>query len=85
MDMLEFIQSEHIEAERRGKTADDWADKGPTSRHALHRTSPKGEDFIGTCRNCGTENLTIQDFATQECPNQRGATEADNVLDALSD
>lgn len=26
--------------------------------HALERTSPKGEPFVGTCLKCGIQNLT---------------------------
>lgn len=50
--------------------------------HALERTSPKGEKFIGTCRLCGATGLLMGD-ARKPCPNPRGVTEDQAVLDAI--
>lgn len=35
------------------------ADVGTLNGHALERTSPKGERFLGKCIYCGRENLAI--------------------------
>lgn len=35
--------------------------------HALTRTSPKGQKFIGRCIKCGQENLPIA-AALSDCP-----------------
>jgi hypothetical protein len=51
-------------------------------QHALHRTSPKGGPFIGTCANCGTPNLTLSQ-SREECPNQRGMTQEETLLEAI--
>ena len=53
-----------------------------STKHSMRRTSPKGERFVGTCVLCGQENLTIADMAF-ECPNQRGLTQDEAVLDAM--
>jgi hypothetical protein len=51
-------------------------------KHSLRRTSPKGQDFIGTCVNCGTPNLTFA-AVREECPNQRGVTQDEAVIEAI--
>lgn len=53
--------------------------------HALERTSLKGpgSKFIGTCRLCGTPNLPIS-AALQECPNQRGLTQDEALIEAIT-
>ncbi len=51
------------------------------NRHSLHRTSPFGEKFIGNCRLCGERGLEIDDIS--ECPNIRGLTNEENLLEAL--
>lgn len=52
--------------------------------HSLRRTSPKGpgQSFIGTCVLCGTPNLKAAD-AMKECPNQRGVTNDEALIDAI--
>lgn len=52
--------------------------------HSIERTSPKGpgQKFIGTCVLCGTPNLTMAD-ALKECPNQRGLTQEQAVVEAI--
>lgn len=52
--------------------------------HAIERTSPKGpgQKFIGTCRLCGTPNLPAS-AALQECPNQRGLTADEALIEAI--
>lgn len=57
-----------------------------TSRHhAVNRTSPKGTAFIGTCSQCGQAGLTLAQTMTTECPNQRGLTEAEAVLEVIEE
>lgn len=52
--------------------------------HAIERTSPKGpgSKFIGTCRLCGTPNLPA-DAALLECPNQRGLTADEALIETI--
>lgn len=52
-------------------------------KHLLNRTSPKGQPFIGTCALCGTANLTLKDFANDECANQRRLTQDEAVVEAI--
>ena len=54
------------------------------NRHSIERTSPKGEGykFIGTCRLCGTPNLTFANM-DDECPNQRGLTADEALIEAI--
>lgn len=53
--------------------------------HAIERTSPKGpgQKFIGTCRLCGTPNLPAS-AALEECPNQRGLTQDEALIEAIA-
>ena len=51
--------------------------------HAVHRTSPKGGPFIGRCVNCGAEELQAS-AALEECPNTRGATNEQSLLEAIT-
>lgn len=50
--------------------------------HALVRTSPKGTPFLGTCMNCGRKDMPMR-ATFEECDNPRGATQEQNLLDAL--
>ncbi len=52
--------------------------------HAIERTSPKGpgSPFIGTCRLCGTPGLRAEQV-WEECPNQRGLTQDEAVIEAI--
>lgn len=54
----------------------------PSRQHALHRTSPKGGPFIGTCSQCGKQGLTL-DSMGEECENPRGLTQEESLLDAI--
>jgi hypothetical protein len=56
-------------------------------RHPLvNRTSPKGPGhlFLGICAACGMTGITFERLATDECPNQRGMTSEDAILEALT-
>lgn len=50
--------------------------------YALHRTSPKGEGFVGTCSQCSQTGLTLANMG-EPCLNQRGLTEGEALLEAL--
>ena len=54
-------------------------------KHALTRTSPKGagQTFIGTCTQCGEQNLPAS-AVQQDCPNVRGLSEEDALIEVLS-
>lgn len=54
----------------------------PAKGHSLVRTSPMGEKFIGTCPQCGMKGLTFADLG-DECPNQRGVSCEDVLLEVL--
>lgn len=62
---------------------DDYMDGAWTMRHSIQRTSPKGQDFVGTCTLCGTANLTMANIH-DECPNQRGLTNEEAVIEAVT-
>ena len=47
--------------------------------HAVARTSPYGESFIGTCINCGQEGLDLA-ASLDECPNHAGRSDDESVL-----
>ena len=53
--------------------------------HTIHRSSPKGKGmkFIGTCTQCGEVGLTIAD-ANKYCPNQRGLSHAEALMNAIN-
>lgn len=57
-------------------------DEIPTRRHAIERTSPKGERFIGTCWQCGRTGLTMAD-AFEACENIAHLTETESLLMAV--
>lgn len=51
-------------------------------RHPLiNRTSPKGQDFLGTCAACGKTNLRRLDDG--ECANPRGMSQEEALLEAI--
>lgn len=52
--------------------------------HAVKRTSPYGEEFIGTCMSCGLKDLPAS-AAQQECNNLLNHTFKDQLLQALED
>lgn len=51
--------------------------------HALRRTSPKGEKFVGVCTQCGTADLTLANM-NDPCPNQRGVTVGEAIAEAVN-
>ena len=53
-------------------------------KHSLERTSPKGKDqkFIGVCVLCGEQGLEIE-AANLDCPNLRGLTSDEAVVEAI--
>jgi hypothetical protein len=53
-------------------------------QHSLERTSPTGpgQEFIGTCRLCGTPNLPMS-AVFEDCPNPRGLTEDEALIEAI--
>lgn len=50
--------------------------------HSLERTSPKGEDFLGTCQLCGMTNLRIED-CRMYCENVRGLSNEEAIVEAV--
>jgi hypothetical protein len=50
--------------------------------HAIERTSPKSEPFVGYCTLCGKVGQPMA-AALQPCPNPRGVTQDEAVLDAI--
>lgn len=55
---------------------------GTMQTHALERTSPKGQTFVGTCRLCGQPGLSSRD-AMKPCENVRGLSQEEAVLEAI--
>jgi len=53
--------------------------------HAVKRTSPKGTPFLGTCYQCGKTGLTISAAMSEECPNVRGLTQDEALIEAITD
>lgn len=56
--------------------------EAPAVTHAIIRTSPKGKMFLGTCTLCGTPSLTMR-AAWEPCPNQRGLSNVEALLDIV--
>lgn len=54
-----------------------------TQMHSVERTSSKSRPFRGTCRLCGRENMTAEDVSRADCPNLRGLTEDEAVVEAV--
>lgn len=54
----------------------------PSRRHALQRTNPKGQPFVGTCSLCGKAGLTL-DAMREECENVRGLTEDEALIETI--
>jgi len=52
-------------------------------RHHIHRTSPKGEPFVGRCFLCGKAGLKIGD-SNDDCENERGLTEEEALLEGIT-
>jgi hypothetical protein len=51
--------------------------------HALERTSPKGQAFLGQCTKCGVKNLRLSEMHGH-CVNPASITEAEALILALS-
>ena len=54
----------------------------PTQQHSTHRTSPFGEDYVGTCFLCGKTGITVENML-EECKNTRGLTQGEALIEAL--
>lgn len=52
-------------------------------KHHINRTSPKGQDFVGTCYLCGKQNLRAKD-ALEDCDNIRGLTDEEALVEAVT-
>ena len=50
--------------------------------HAINRTSPKGQKFVGTCMRCGRSGLTLADM-NKRCENIAGMSEEEALLNAI--
>lgn len=50
--------------------------------HALRRTSPKGQNFVGTCMKCGQENIPVQKMH-EPCVNPANLTQDDTLMLAI--
>jgi hypothetical protein len=50
--------------------------------HALQRTSPKGQPFVGTCYKCGRTGLPWS-AVKEECTNLLRMTQEDALLAAI--
>ncbi len=53
------------------------------SNHALNRTSPKGQPFVGTCFKCGMENLPAEAVAWP-CENPANLSQGEALLVAVA-
>jgi hypothetical protein len=51
--------------------------------HAVNRTSPKGQPFIGTCMKCGKTGLTLADSMREECENPSRMTDDESLVAAI--
>jgi len=54
----------------------------PARTHAIERTSPKGQKFIGACWQCGQTGLTLAD-AQKPCENIAALTEEESMIMAV--
>lgn len=50
--------------------------------HCIERTTPLGQDFVGTCVLCGKRNLPIT-AGFEQCDNPDGVTPTDALLMAI--
>ena len=50
--------------------------------HALERTNPKGQPFIGQCTLCGAAGLKLSQMS-EHCPNPANLTQSDALNVAL--
>lgn len=54
----------------------------PSQFHAIHRTSPKGQAFIGTCSLCGKTGLPMS-AVREACENIRGLSQDEALIEAI--
>lgn len=54
-----------------------------TLYHSVERTSPKGQNFVGTCQLCGKEGLTFENME-EPCENPRGLNQDEALLEAIN-
>lgn len=52
-------------------------------RHAVNRTSLKGTPFLGTCFQCGKTDLTVSRAMSEDCPNVRGLSQDEALVEAM--
>jgi len=50
--------------------------------HALERTSPKGQSFIGYCTKCGKRDLPMS-AVQEDCPADGVVSDAQALVDIL--
>ena len=50
--------------------------------HCTRRTSPFGEDYIGTCYLCGKEGIGIAE-RFEECENPKGLAQGEALIEAI--
>jgi hypothetical protein len=50
--------------------------------HSIERTSPKGQEFFGTCIRCGKKNLPAKAIY-EECPNTKGMTSDEALVELV--
>jgi len=53
------------------------------TKHHINRTSPKGQNFVGTCYLCGKANLTAKD-ALEDCENLRCLSAEEALIEAVT-
>ena len=58
------------------------SERDVATMHAIRRTSPMGELFVGRCTLCGTEGLTSKSMS-EECPNPARISQKHALLDAI--
>jgi hypothetical protein len=49
--------------------------------HCTSRTSPFGEDYIGTCLLCGKTGLSIDNM--EECENPKGLAQGEALVEVI--
>jgi hypothetical protein len=49
--------------------------------HSTSRTSPFGEDYIGTCFLCGKTGLSVDNM--EECENPKGLAQGEALIEAI--
>lgn len=56
--------------------------KAQAETHAIIRTSPTGQPFVGTCSLCGQTGLRMRDME-QPCFNMRGLSDDEAVIETI--